>query len=122
VAEQLSQREAVWWLDGGQCVACGKRHRLNASSWEWQAHHVIKAARLQREHVPSRMIRSAALCVLLCRLPCHMNHESRSAVIPLEKLPTRVVQQVKTLGTWAEDELLRYHPPVEGTAAGRPPA
>lgn len=107
----MTQREAVFELDGGRCVACGKRHRRNADAWSWQPHHVLRQQTLKRRGVPPARIRDATFCVLLCRLPCHMNHESRSATIPLERLPTRVVEAVDALGPWAQDALVRYHPP-----------
>ncbi len=107
----MSQRAEVFEFDAGRCIACGKRHRRNASSWDWQAHHVVRQTTLKRRGVPPARIRDATFCVLLCRLPCHMNHESRSAVIALECLPARVVEAVDALGPWAQDGLRRYHPP-----------
>jgi hypothetical protein len=108
----VTQREAVHQLDGGKCVACGKRHRLRATTWEWQPHHVLKKQTMKRRGVKPARIRDATFCVLLCRLPCHMNHEARHATIPLERLPARVVQAVDELGPWAQDALRRYHPPA----------
>jgi hypothetical protein len=115
----VTQREEVWELDQGACVACGRRHLRRASSWQWQAHHVVKEQNLRRLGARPARLRDATYCVLLCRLPCHMNHESRSATITLERLPARVVDAVDALGPAAQDQLRRYHPPA---AAGRTPA
>lgn len=115
----VTQRDAVYVADEGRCVACGKRHRRGSSSWVWQAHHVVKQQTLRRRGVQPARLRDATYCVLVCRYPCHVNHESRHAVIALERLPARVVTAVDALGPWAQDHLRRYHPPA---AAGRTPA
>jgi hypothetical protein len=110
----MTQREAVHKLDGGRCVACGKKHRVRASSWHWQAHHVIKRQALERRGVKPARIRDATFCVLVCRIPCHENQTSHHARIPLERLPARVVRAVDELGPWAQDALRRMHPPGGG--------
>jgi hypothetical protein len=107
----MTQREAVHKLDGGTCVMCGKRWRRHATVWEYQAHHVIKRQVLQRRGVKPARIRDATFCVLVCRTPCHENQTSHHALIPLERLPARVVLACDELGPWAEDALRRTHPP-----------
>lgn len=113
----MTQRDAVWIADDGRCVACGKEHARRASSWAWQAHHVIKQQTLRRRGVAPARIRDATFAVLLCRAPCHAQHEAALPRVPLERLPDRVVAVVDALGPWAQDELRRYHPPT-GTGGG----
>jgi hypothetical protein len=107
----VTQREAVYDADNGTCVACGARHRRAAGAWEWSCHHAIKAQVLRRRHVQPARIRDETFCVVLCRR-CHERHENRTAPVPLERLPRRVVEAVEGLGLWAVDLLTRYHPPT----------
>lgn len=106
----MTQREAVYELDQGRCVNCGKRHRRNASTYEWQPHHVIRQQVLRRRNVKPARIRDATFCVLLCTSPCHERQTTLTARVPFERLPARVVQAVDALGPWAQDALRRAHP------------
>jgi hypothetical protein len=109
----VTQREAVHALDGGRCVACGKRWSVTAPSlFGWQAHHVVRAVVLRRRGVRPARIRDATYCVLVCHQPCHERHESAARRIPFERLPQRVVEAVDALGPWAQDTLRSYHPPT----------
>lgn len=108
--EGLTQREAVYLLDDGQCIGCGVKVPRGGTSWQWQAHHVTKAQQLRRAGVSRQRIRSAEFVVLLCKR-CHERHESRTEAVPFERLPDRVVDAVDALGTAAADNLRRYHPP-----------
>lgn len=93
--------------------------------WSWHAHHVVKQQTLKRRRVPSRYIRTAVICVLLCKR-CHEQQTHGVARVPLERIPAAVIAAVAELGPWAEDLLRREHPPadtrrnlvepVEGTA------
>lgn len=114
----MSQRAETFELDGGACVGCGARLARGANSWVWNAHHALKAQTLRRRGVRPARIRDATFTVLVCRR-CHERHESRTAPIPFERLPARVVAAIDALGDWAHDLLRTYHPQ---TAAGRPPA
>lgn len=107
----MTQREAVYAADRGRCVGCNARLSRSAGPWSWSVHHTLKAQVLRRRGVKPARIRDATYCVLLCRR-CHERHESRTAAIPLERLPARVVAAVDALGPWAEDTLRRYHPPT----------
>ena len=107
----MTQREAVYSLCQGKCAGCGRLQRLRDRRG-WHVHHVIKQQTLTRRRAPSRYIRGAVAAVVVCQ-PCHFNHEARSAVIPLERLPVAVIAAVDELGAWASDLLRRYHPPME---------
>lgn len=113
----MSQRPATYDACDGRCVGCGKRLQCSGSSWDWQAHHVVKAQTLRRRGVRPARIRDATYTILLCRR-CHERHESRNAPVPLEALPRSVVEACDALGPWAEDLLRIYHPPAaERTSA-----
>lgn len=105
----MSQRLDTYDLDRGRCVGCRKRLRRKGSTWEWQAHHVLKQQSLRRLGVPAARLRDATFTVLLCRA-CHERHESRFAAIPFDRLPARVVAAVDATGAPAYDLLRRYHP------------
>lgn len=101
-------REAVYRLDGGICVMTGEELPEDGGTWCWSVHHVIKAQELRRRRVSTK---DPNLCILLGRR-AHERHESRFLPVPYEKLPRRVLLAVVDLGTWAEDNLRRYHPPA----------
>lgn len=108
----MTQRHATWEQCGGRCVGCNRRVSRTASSWVWQAHHVIKQQWL-RSMVRQARIRDATFTVVLCRR-CHERHENPGvhddARVPLEKLPRAVVERVDDLGSRASYLLRRYHP------------
>jgi hypothetical protein len=105
----VTQRDATWLADDGRCIGCRKPVARRASSWVWQAHHVIKQQVLLRRGVMKARLRDSTFTVVLCRR-CHERHENRFAVVPLEALRPEVVAAVDALGTWAEDTLRSYHP------------
>jgi hypothetical protein len=107
----LSLRLEVYELDEGRCVGCGAKQRRGADAWSWQVHHALKVQTMKARGLRPRWWRGPALAVLLCRR-CHMQHEARAAVVPLERLPERVHRSVAILGPWAMDLLVRYHPPA----------
>jgi hypothetical protein len=107
----VSLRAEVYTLDGGRCVGCGKRLRRNGDVWHFQVHHALKVQWMKARGLRPKWWRGPALAVLLCR-ECHMQHEARAAVVPLERLPERVHRSVAILGPWAVDLLTRYHPPA----------
>lgn len=115
----MSQRAEVFELDAGRCVACGKRQRANAGPFEWSCHHAIRQQVLRRHGVKPARIRDATYCALLC-WDCHGAQTSCMAKVPLERLPTRVVEACDALGPWAQDALRRTHP--SQTDTGRFPA
>lgn len=104
-------REAVWHLDEGKCVGCGKSVPLEADRWVWQAHHPIEKQKLPpgRKYDPRNG-------VVTCRR-CHERHTTWTAVIDGSKLPARCFEFAAELGTWAEDVLDRAHP-TRNPAAG----
>lgn len=114
----MSLRLEVFDLDGGRCVSCGAKLRRNGTVWDYHAHHVIPKNVLKARGLRPRWWRGPALCILLDRR-CHERHTSRTATIPLERLPERVHRSAHILGPWAVDLLRRYHPPTD---AGRHPA
>jgi hypothetical protein len=111
----MTLREIVYSVDDGCCVNCGEHQMRHASPWDWQAHHVLKQQWLKRRHAPDEFLSGPKVTILLCKR-CHERHESRTATIPLEKLPARVVDGASELGPWAEDLLRRYHPSEERAA------
>jgi hypothetical protein len=112
----VTLREQVYRADGGRCVACGARCDRNAGMWGWSVHHCLKQQWLKSRKAPERFLSSPQVCVLLCKR-CHERHESRTAPVPFERLPLRVMQGAQEVGAWAEDLLRRYHPPTELDAA-----
>jgi hypothetical protein len=106
----MSLRAEVFDLDQGRCVGCGYKMARGGDAWAWQVHHCLKVQWLKARGCRAVWWRRPALCVLLCRR-CHMQHEARAAVVPLERLPERVHRSVTLLGPWAVDLLRRYHPP-----------
>src|SRR3954451_24513594 len=107
----MGLRAEVYELDGGRCVGCGAKQARGADAWSWSCHHVVKQQVMRARGLRPKWWRSAALAVLLCRR-CHERHESRTAPVPLERLPERVHRSVAILGPWSVDLLRRYHPPA----------
>ena len=73
---------------------------------EWDAHHCLPKARLKREGI-SVVIPDTAVVVLT---NIHEKHTVRYERIPYDVLPPYVIAYAASLGTWAEDALLREHP------------
>jgi 5-methylcytosine-specific restriction endonuclease McrA len=113
----VSLRLEVFDRDGGECVSCGTPLARGGDLWAWHVHHVVKEQTLKARGCRPRWWRSAALAVLVCRR-CHERHTNRMGVIPLERLPSRVLRSAAILGPWAVDLLRRNHPPAD---AGRNP-
>jgi hypothetical protein len=106
----MARRDETWLADKGRCVGCSKRlRRRGAPVFEWDSHHVIAAQVLRRERAPSKYVRTALVCVLLCRR-CHERHTSGMERVPFERLPPRVVEAAAELGEWAVARLEREHP------------
>lgn len=114
----MSLRLEVFDADGGSCVGCDRPLPRGADLWSWHVHHVVKEQTLKARGCAPKWWRTRRLAVLLCRR-CHERHTSRTAVVPLERLPGRVLASAAELGPWAVDLLRRNHPPAD---AGRHPA
>lgn len=113
----MARRDETFQADGGVCVNCGARLPRGGDWWSWQSHHCVPEQALRAEGAPSKYMRTALVCILLCRR-CHERHTSRTATIPFERIPLRVRVAAQALGEWAVARLEREHPP----AAGRLPA
>lgn len=112
----MSLRVEVFDLDGGRCIGCGTKLRRNGSVWDYQAHHVIRQNVMKARGLRPRWWRGPSLCVLTCKR-CHERHTTRTAVIPLERLPQRIHRAVCILGPWAVDLLQREHPHASETSS-----
>lgn len=107
VAGPLSPAEwrvAVWTLDLGRCVGCGREVPRDADRWTWQAHHPIP-----KQKLPPGKKYDPRNGVTLCRR-CHERHESVTHRIPGYRLPERAWSFARECGFWAEDVLNRLHP------------
>lgn len=107
-------RDAVWELDGGRCVACGRVVPKDADRWVWQAHHP-----LPKQKLPAGQRYDPRNGVVLCTRD-HERHETRTAVIAGTKLPARVREFAAELGDWAVDALDRAHPIPAAGSSGSP--
>lgn len=112
-------RDAVWALDHGRSIVSGTPVRREDGLWAWQAHHPVP-----KRHLPPHLKYDPRNGVVLLRLE-HLRHEARfvdrerrSHVVPLEKLPQRVLDFAAELGPEAVALLHQQHPPAG--AAGEP--
>lgn len=116
-------RREVWRLGHGRSLLSGQPVRVDASSWVWQAHHPL-AKRL----LPPGLKYDPRNGIVLLTLE-HQRHEhrfvgrdGRTHVIPLERLPRRVLAFVEeldergVLDESAVELLRRAHPPAEELA------
>lgn len=101
-------RNAVWALDHGRCVMCGKQVRRDADRWSWQCHHP-----LEKHKLPAERRYDPRNGVVTCRR-CHERHTCRIVVIPASRLPARVFAFAAELGERWLAVLERAHPQEPG--------
>lgn len=105
----MARRDETWVADEGRCVGCEKTLPRDGDHWSWHSHHCVPEQVLRRERVPSKFIRTALVCVLLCRR-CHERQTSAMERVPFERIPSRVILAAAQLGGWAMARLEREHP------------
>jgi hypothetical protein len=114
--EPSKWRYAVWELDGRRSALSGVPVARDAGTWVWQAHHP-----LPKRYLPDHWKYDPRNGMTLLRGE-HERHETRTKVIPWEKLPPRAVEFAKELDEKgildqsAVGLLLRNHPPAEELA------
>lgn len=97
-------REAVWRLCGGRCVMTGAAVAVDASSWVWNAHHVI-----QKQGLPD-VLRWEPMLGVVLTFRSHERHTLRVERVGFQQLPVHVVEYVDGLGEPWVSRLLREHP------------
>lgn len=106
----------VWRLDGGRCIVTAADARWPRDfPYRFQVHHPIEKSVLRARGLYDYVWDPRNGVIVATRV--HERHTNAVERIPLDLLPARCREFSVELGPWAEVQLERTHPPLQGGAA-----